>query len=269
VTDVRTLQLSATPQLVVVTPPVTMDDKTHVPELGGEFTSKLTDANALRSLFTVAVNVYVWPATKDKVLITIRDCAFVNNGSTMLEKLLSRPDASDQVTLKEFSTCALKTIGTAVPALTLGKDEETDILGTVPATMFTVLSAKATRESALFVMLSLKKYGREASTLMGNVLAGMVSTLVLLAKGKVRGTFIVSTHGKLFRSKQDQENKSGIGGIMLVSKSLEFCASNVRFWETDHVMGAEITAKIGRIVITNDMLSLAVKPSINTDALIV
>jgi hypothetical protein len=118
-------------------------------------------------------------------------------------------------------------------------------------------------------MLSLKKYGIEASTLMGNVLAGIVSTLLLLAKGKVRGTFIVSAHGKLFRSKQDHENKSGIGGMMLVSKSLEFCASNVRFWEPDHTMGAEIEAKSCRVAITNDTLSLAVIPSTNTETLIV
>jgi len=55
VTEVRTLQLSAMPQPVVFTLPVSISDTTHDPELGGEFTLMLTEAVALLSLSTVAV----------------------------------------------------------------------------------------------------------------------------------------------------------------------------------------------------------------------
>jgi len=113
----------------------------------------------------------------------------------MPEKSFKRPEDSDQVTLKVPSICAFRTMGTEEPAFTMDIEAVADILGTVPATMNTVIPAEAKRESASFVTLSLNKYGIEEFSLKGRVWAGIVNFELAV---KFRGKFILSIHGKLF-----------------------------------------------------------------------
>ncbi len=194
----------------------------------------------------------------------------VNAESMTLEKFEIKPVTSDHTTFRlVLSTVAVRVMGNVEPEFTVSEEIEADMEGTTSLMTLTTTSSEATRESTALVIFSLKKYWVGTSALAGKVLPTMVTALLdaLLNRGSARGMFFVSAHGMLFWSKHDHENNSGTAGMIVVSKSLEFRASRVKFLDADTTVGADIVATIPRLNIVTVARADAVAPSMNTEAL--